>query len=223
MCGRYTLTASEDAVQERFFPMFHVSLYTQRYNIAPTQSVLTVVNRKGEHRPEDMRWGLIPYWAKDQKVGSRMINARAETVGENSAFRNAFARRRCLVIADGFYEWKRDGKQRTPMLFRLKDGEPFAFAGLWEAWKAPGDEWLLSCSIITTGPNELMLPIHDRMPVILHPEAEEEWLDPAVEVTTLRSLLHPYDPHRMETYVVSPVVNSPANDTPECVESAQVR
>lgn len=217
MCGRFTLTSSEDAIQERFYPMFRASLYKPRYNVAPTQSVLTVVNREEQQQPEYMRWGLIPSWAKDPKIGYRMINARAETVGETSAFRTAFAKRRCLIVADGFYEWKKEGKQRTPMLFRLKDGEPFAFAGIWEVWKDPNNEWLLSCSIITTGPNELTIPVHDRMPVILHPEAEEEWLDPDAEVATLRSLLNPYDSGRMEAYAVSPVVNSPKNDTPECV------
>ena len=163
-----------------------------------------------------MKWGLIPFWAKDPSIGNRMINARAETVAEKPSFRNAFTRRRCLIVADGFFEWRKEGKTKTPMRIILKNGEPFGFAGLWETWKSPEDELIRSCTIITTTPNEVMEPIHNRMPVILPRDAEAQWLNVSVTDTgVLRELLVPYAASELEAYEVSTLVNAPRNDVPD--------
>ncbi|MAP39061.1 MAG: hypothetical protein CL879_05510 [Dehalococcoidia bacterium] len=189
------------------------------FNIAPTQEVLAVTNDGSENRPELMRWGLVPSWANDLKIGNRMINARSETLAEKPSFRTAFKRRRCLIPADGFYEWKREGKAKKPMLITANPGGLFAFAGLWETWKQPDDSWLLTCAIITTSANEFMKSIHDRMPVILPRESEASWLDPEEQDTAMLSeLLLPYDSDRMEAYEVSTLVNSPRNNFPEVIE-----
>ena len=164
-----------------------------------------------------MRWGLIPSWAKSASVGSRMINARAETVAERPSFRTAFQRRRCLVLADGFYEWERKGSSRRPMRIVIASGEPFAFAGLWDAWRDPKGEIVCSCAIITTSANELLSPIHDRMPVILPRKLESFWLDHDIQDPALARILTPYTTDEMAAYEVSFLVNSPANDGPELV------
>ena len=171
MCGRYSLAADLEDIQQRFELFASDLTYSPRYNIAPTQPVLAVTNYEGR-QPEYLRWGLIPSWAKSASVGNRLINARAETVAERPSFRSALARRRCLVIADGFYEWQRVGKARRPMRVVLKSGEPFAFAGLWDSWWDPAGDIVRSCTIITTEPNELLRPIHNRMPFILPEELE---------------------------------------------------
>ena len=194
--------------------------YAPSYNIAPTQNVLTVVGGE-ERRGGYMRWGLIPSWAKDKSIGSRMINARAETVVEKPSFRNALRRRRCLILADGFYEWQRLGQQRIPMRIVMQNGEPFAFAGLWETWRDPEGEVVPSCTIITTSANNLLSPIHDRMPVILPRNAEDFWLDDNVsDPDALTGVLTPYDDESMEAYEVSPLVNNVRNNGPEVVERA---
>ena len=177
MCGRYSLTSNISELQGRFGFVMDSPAPLPRYNIAPTQSVLAVVN-DGQRRGAMMRWGLVPSWAKDVKVGAKMINAVSETAAAKPAFRSAFRRRRCLVLADGFYEWRREGKQRVPMYFCQKSGEPMAFAGLWENWQSPEGELIQSCAILTTAANELMAPVHHRMPVILSAETEPLWLDP---------------------------------------------
>jgi putative SOS response-associated peptidase YedK len=219
MCGRFTLTADQDSFEDRFsFTGFDLG-WVPSFNIAPTQEVLTVTNDGSENRPELMRWGLVPSWAKDPKIGNRMINARSETLTEKPSFRTAFERRRCLIPADGFYEWKREGKAKKPMLITANPGGLFAFAGLWETWKQPDDCWLLTCAIITTSANEFMTSIHDRMPVILPRESEALWLDPEERDTAMLSeLLLPYDSDRMEAYEVSTLVNSPRNNFPEVIE-----
>ncbi len=225
MCGRFTLIAW-DEVEQRFLPagsglnVIHERLadLAPRYNIAPTQNILTITNDGQSNTPQPMRWGLIPSWAKYISIGSRMINARAETLAERPSFRAAFRRRRCLVIADGFYEWKRHGRARTPMRISLKSGKLFAFAGLWESWTSPDGHRILSCAIITTAANHFIAPIHDRMPVILPPDAEPLWLAPGTRDTaTLSNLLTPYPSDLMTAYEVSNVVNSAANDIPECI------
>ena len=217
MCGRFTLTTKLDDLQARFGFEAGDLETVPRYNVAPTDNVLTVVNR-GQVRAQMMRWGLVPFWAKDIKIGNRMINARAESAVEKSAFREAFQRRRCLVVADGFYEWKKEGKLRTPMRIVLGSHEPFGFAGLWETWKAPDGELVKSCTIVTTVANSLLAPIHDRMPVILSREAEAGWLDTRVTDTAeLRELLLPYPSSEMQVFQVSPAVNSVRNDTPDCI------
>ena len=219
MCGRFTLTADQDSFEDRFSLTRFDLGWVPSFNIAPTQEVLTVTNDGSENRPELMRWGLVPSWAKDPKIGNRMINARSETLAEKPSFRTAFKRRRCLIPADGFYEWKREGKAKKPMLITANSGGLFAFAGLWETWKQPDDSWLLTCAIITTSANEFMKSIHDRMPVILPRESEASWLDPEEQDTAMLSeLLLPYDSDRMEAYEVSTLVNSPRNNFPEVIE-----
>ena len=219
MCGRFTLTADQDSFEDRFSLTGFDLGWVPSFNIAPTQEVLTVTNDGSENRPELMRWGLVPSWAKDPKIGNRMINARSETLAEKPSFRTAFKRRRCLIPADGFYEWKREGKAKKPMLITVNPGDLFAFAGLWETWKQPDDSWLLTCAIITTSANEFMKSIHDRMPVILPRESEASWLDPEEQDTAMLSeLLLPYDSDRMEAYEVSTLVNSPRNNFPEVIE-----
>jgi putative SOS response-associated peptidase YedK len=219
MCGRFTLTTELDRLEARFvFRAANLS-FSPRYNIAPSQSVLTVLDSEGEHRAGLLRWGLIPSWAKDPAIGDRMINARAETVAEKPSFRRALQKRRCLILADGFYEWRKEGRTKTPMFIALKSHEPFAFAGLWETWKPPTGEPIHSCTIITTSPNPLMASIHDRMPVILPRTAESLWLDRTVaDPQALLPLLAPYPAELMEAYAVSPLVNSPRNNTPACIE-----
>ena len=223
MCGRYSLIADLGELARRFEFDGDWLAFESAYNIAPTQDVLTVVG--GETRSGGfMRWGLVPWWAKNMSIGSRMINARAETVAEKPAFRNALRRRRCLVIADGFYEWQRTGAHRKPMRVVMRSGEPFAFAGLWSVWKDPDGNRIPSCTIITTTANDLLRPIHDRMPVVLPREMEAFWLDRSVDdPDALRSVLSPYPNDAMEAYEVSTLVNSAANDGPEVIEAAGQR
>lgn len=218
MCGRFTLIASMDELALRFRFDSEGLDVKQAYNIAPTQDVLTLV--EGDTRRAGyMRWGLIPRWAKKASIGSRMINARAETMAEKPSFRDSLRRRRCLVLADGFYEWQRMGGTKRPMRIVMRSGEPFAFAGLWSVWKDPEGNRIPSCTIITTTANELLSPVHDRMPVILSESAEELWLDRGVEdPAVLGSVLTPYADDAMETYEVSTLVNSVANDRPEVLE-----
>lgn len=222
MCGRYTSTQPLDLILELFLidevrPEV-MELYQPRYNVAPTQRVLVIGARDGTRIAAMHRWGLIPHWAKDPSIGSRMINARSETVHERPAYRDAFRRRRCLIPADGLYEWKRNGRTKQPYRFTLRSGQPFAFAGLWEEWKAPDGTAIRSCTILTTQPNELIAQVHDRMPVILPPDAYDIWLDPQSERDVLRSLLVPYPAEEMYGYPVSNRVNSPANDDPSLIE-----
>lgn len=217
MCGRFTLVTNMDELQARFGFEARDLEYRPRYNIAPTQQVLTVRN-DGQRRAEFMRWGLIPFWAKDPKIGYRMINAVGETAAGKPAFRAAFKKRRCLILADGFFEWRKEGKEKIPTYIFLKSREPFAFAGLWETWKSPEGETVRSCSIITTRPNDLIAPIHNRMPVILSQETEALWLDPMTEeAEPLTPLLIPSPAETMGSYVVSNLVNSPKNYGPKCI------
>jgi putative SOS response-associated peptidase YedK len=222
MCGRFSLNQTGDALAE-VFHLTTVPPVTPRYNIAPTQPVATLVATREDPTPHFhwLRWGLIPSWAKDPTIGNRLINARAETVVEKPSFRAAFKRRRGLILADGFYEWQRqaDSKVKQPYYIFLKDHQPFAFAGLWEHWTDPtsGGE-LETCVILTTTPNPLMEPIHDRMPVILSPEDYDRWLDPNYyQPSGLQAMLRPYETEAMECYPVSTVVNQPQHDQPECL------
>jgi putative SOS response-associated peptidase YedK len=220
MCGRFTLTADPADLQESFYWVnFGNADITPRYNIAPTQGIPVVTN-DGSNKLDFFTWGLVPFWAKDPSIGSRMINARAETLAEKASFKNAFKRRRCLILADGFYEWQKipGEKTKTPMFIHLKDGKPFAFAGLWEDWHSPDGSQILSATIITTNPNELMAPLHNRMPVILPEAAYKQWLNPGeADPQQLSPLLQPYPAELMEAYAVSRQVNSPGNDQPECI------
>jgi putative SOS response-associated peptidase YedK len=217
MCGRFTLTVDADDVQSSFGVTPPPGGFPPRYNIAPTQPVAVVTN-DGRNRAELFVWGLIPSWAKDPAIGHKLINARAETLAEKPSFRSAYKRRRCLILADGFYEWRKDGKVKQPMYIHLKSGEPFAFAGLWEVWHSPLGDEIPSCTIITTEPNDLMAPIHNRMPVILPRDAYLEWLDPAERpAEKLQGFLRPYPAAAMEAYPVSTAVNNPRADSPECI------
>ena len=226
MCGRYKIEADPEAVAEQFGVPAGTGV-EKRYNLAPTQQAPVV--RTAGSGPDDptvrrelalLRWGLVPAWAKDPSVGSRMINARAETVADKPAFRHALRRRRCLVPADGFYEWRRDGGRRSlPFLIRLRGGGLFAFAGLWERWQAPDQGPPLDTfTVLTTTPNALMATLHDRMPVILDPALYDVWLSPGKGPApdTLARLLAPFPPDRMEAWPVSTRVNSPANEGPDC-------
>lgn len=218
MCGRYTLTTNTQKLAEAFSGFEVPAELPPRYNVAPSQPVAVVANN-GQHKVEFFQWGLIPSWAKDPTIGNRMINARAETLAEKPSFKNAYKRRRCLVLADGFYEWKKAGDQaKTPMYIRLASGDPFAFAGLWEIWQT-AEDLILSCTIITTNPNELMASIHNRMPVILPAAAYEQWLDPAERrPEQLNDLLKPFPAELMTAYPVSKLVNSPKNDSSTLIE-----
>ncbi len=219
MCGRFTLSDPDAEQLSARFGVVAVPDLRPRYNIAPTQPI-AVVRLGGSAREMVMlRWGLIPSWAKDPTIGDRLINARAETVAEKPSFRSAFLRRRCLIVADGFYEWQKRRSGKQPYYVRLREGQLFAFAGLWERWTGPQGQEIESCVLLTTSPNDLLRPIHDRMPVILHPDDYALWLDPAVDDRTrLQALLQPYPSDEMEAYPVGRRVNDPHNDDPRCIE-----
>lgn len=223
MCGRYTnrLTWSEIVRLYRITSRQPALNLQPRYNIAPTQSVAAVRLGTDGRELAMLRWGLVPSWAKDIAIGSRMINARAETLAEKPSFRSAFKSRRCLIVADGFYEWQPQPKgPKQPYLIGLKDGEPFAFAGLWERWeKAPDGQPVESCTVVTTEANDLVRPIHDRMPVILAHEDYDTWLDASRNSPdVVGKLLRPFPSDRMEAVPVSTRVNSVRNDDPACLE-----
>ena len=219
VCGRYTLRTPVETLVERFEIDEYPSSITPNYNVAPTQGVAAVMAEKGKRKLEMLHWGLIPSWAKDPEVGNRMINARAETVAEKPSYRKAFKGRRCLILADGFYEWQKTDSGKQPFYIRMQDESPFAFAGLWESWQN-GHE-IRSCTIITTAPNEVAASIHNRMPVILHPEDYEMWLDPDFdEREPLTTLLKPFPAEAMEAYPVSRRVNKPSNNDSGVIEPA---
>jgi putative SOS response-associated peptidase YedK len=218
MCGRFTLRTSPQEVAKTF-GLIEIPDLRPRYNVAPTHQVLTISLQDGNRHGQLRRWGLVPSWADDPKIGYRLINARAETIADKPAFRSAFKRSRCLVVADGFYEWKKgtDAKTKQPYYIRLKKDRPFAFAGLAEHWSRNGEP-IESCTLITTDPNDLMAEIHDRMPVILPKDAHDLWLDPEFEgKEKLLSLLRPYPADEMTAYPISTLVNSPRNDVPACI------
>ncbi len=220
MCGRFSQGTPADILAQ-LFQLADIPSWTPRYNISPTQLVPTVVVTS-EHPSRQFRawrWGLIPSWAKDPSIGSRMINAQAETASTNPAFRAAFRRRRCLMLADGFYEWQQLGRRKQPFHVRMRDGTPFAFAGLWEHWKGPDGAAIDSCTLLTTEPNDLIRTFHHRMPVILDPKEYDLWLDPGIqEPQRLQPLLRPYSSEVLAAYPVSTRVNNPANDTPDCIQ-----
>ena len=228
MCGRFTLASDPEALQQTFFD-FDVSIdLSPRYNISPTQAVAVIANTptNTEVHPEMgqmafFHWGLIPSWAKDPKIGNRMINARSETLAEKPSFRSAYKRRRCLILADGYYEWKQvpGDRRKQPVYIHLTSQKPFALAGLWEEWQAEErDKPLRSCTIITCPPNALLEKIHHRMPVILPQDAYAAWLSPDEQSAEgLQPLLVPYTNEGMEAYTVSTFVNRPTNDSPQCI------
>jgi putative SOS response-associated peptidase YedK len=219
MCGRYTLHHPTSQVVMRFGVQEVLAAPAdERYNIAPSQPILVVVQEADRRELDTFQWGLIPSWAKDPTIGNKLINARAETLAEKPSFRNALTRRRCLIPSDGFYEWQKVDGKRQPMYIRRRDGDLFAFAGLWEEWKEPDGTTLRTCAIITVPANNVVSGIHDRMPAMLRPEQEALWLDPSLKsAPDLTRLLMPYADEDMETYAVSPRVNRPANDDPACI------
>jgi putative SOS response-associated peptidase YedK len=224
MCGRFTLTASPRILRESF-PLFDEAELAPSFNIAPTQPVLAVRQLPHAARPEfvRLRWGLIPPWAEDPKVGYRMINARAETAASKPAFREPFRHSRCLIVADGFYEWKKTGAAKQPYYIRLNDGKPFAFAGLYAHWNK-GEIPIDSCTILTTAANELMRPLHDRMPVILDPAGFEKWLDPTQDKPDeVQSLLRPFPSAAMIAIPVGTYVNNARNQGPACIAPSEIQ
>jgi putative SOS response-associated peptidase YedK len=219
MCGRYRLSRRKQLIEEYFDAVPGEDEWGPRYNIAPTQSVPVIRQNPKEPRRELslMRWGLIPSWSKDMSGSGMMINVRSETAATKPAFRDPLTSRRCLVPADGFYEWQRSGKAKQPYCFEVNDGELFAFAGIWDRWKDPSGEWVKSCSILTTTPNAVTSAVHDRMPVILDQEDYDLWLDPGMrKVDVVSEILKPCDARRMRCYPVSSRVNHVANDDAEC-------
>ncbi len=219
MCGRFTLRTPANIIRD-VFGLQPLPGLLPRYNIAPSQPVAVVRVAAGEHHLQMIRWGLIPWWAKDVTIGNRMINARAETVATKPAFREPFEQRRCLIPADGFYEWQRLGNGRKqPFHLELTSGDPFAFAGVWDRWRdrSSGDT-TESCALITTEANSTVAPIHDRMPVMLRPPEFSAWLDPAANPEPLRELLRPIAAEQLRATAVSALVNRPENDDPFCLD-----
>jgi len=219
MCGRYTLKTAPEVVADQF-QFEQLERLTPRYNITPSQEVACVRKSPGSARQEGvmLRWGLIPSWAKDPAIGMKLINARAETVAEKSSFRQSFRLRRCLVLADGFFEWQREGNTKQPYYIRMKDERPFAFAGIWDCWKSIEGHTIESCALLTTQPNELMVFIHNRMPVILGPDSYEPWLDPDLQdIGILQGCVGSYPANQMGAILVSRRVNNPKFDDPDCI------
>jgi putative SOS response-associated peptidase YedK len=222
MCGRFTQRADSKKIAKEF-KVAEVPEVEARYNIAPTQDVLAVYEPGDGREATFFKWGLVPSWAKDVSMGSRLINARAETVAEKPAFRQAFKQRRCIVPADGFYEWQKMAGRKQPFFFRMRDERPFGFAGLCERWEGEGGRVINSCAILTTEANEVLRPVHDRMPVILHPDDYELWLGAeARELDLVREMLRPYPPKEMIGYPVGTSVNSPRNQGAQLVERLAV-
>ena len=219
MCGRFVSASPPEEIAEYFGATAIGDELGPNYNVAPTSDVYVVYNNGDQRRLDPFHWGLVPSFAKDLRIGNKMINARAETVAEKPAFRDAFARRRCLIIADGFYEWERRGpKARHPFHITRTDAAPFAFAGLWATWHGPGDQRLRTCSIITTAANDTVRELHDRMPVILDEAAEAAWLDPATPTALLPELLHSLEPQATALREVSRAVNDARHDEPDCLD-----
>jgi putative SOS response-associated peptidase YedK len=218
MCGRFVLISDAQTIQTAFDLTSVPEGTTARFNIAPTQPVAVITNENPRALTYH-RWGLIPSWSKDMKIGSTLINARSESVEEKPSFRTAFKRRRCLIPADGFFEWQKQADDsKKPMFIHMKDNHLFAFAGLWEIWNSPEGDEIRTCTILTTDANPFMATIHHRMPVILPPSEYSTWLADDQSPGILRGLLKPYNPDEMTAYEVSRFVNKPANDTPECIE-----
>jgi len=228
VCGRYVQVSSPTLLAERFaVDEVTTEAHEPDYNVTPRASVYGITGREHGRVLESFRWGLVPSWAKDPSIGDKQINARAETLADKPAYRRAFERRRCILPADGFYEWRaRSGRQpKEPVFVRARDGEPLAFAGLWEVWRdraVPDAEWLRTCVIVTTRANDVLAPIHDRMPVVLPEAAWATWLDPDMsDPTVLQPLLVPAPSELFEVYAVSTLVNKPEHNGPELVVPAE--
>jgi putative SOS response-associated peptidase YedK len=221
MCGRFAQRSDPKRLAGEF-NVADVPEVRPRYNIAPTQEILGVLASSDGREMKFFKWGLIPSWAKDASMGARFINARSETVDEKPAFREAFKKRRCIIPADGFYEWQRTEGRKQPFFFQMRDESPFGFAGLWERWQGEG-QLIESCTILTTQANEVLSPVHDRMPVILHSSDYELWLDEDVRKRELlKDLLHPYPASEMISHPVSTAINSPGNQGEKLIERMEV-
>ncbi len=222
MCGRFTRSSPPQAIAEELGVAVDPALAARpRFNVCPSEDVLVVAPGADGLTLGTMRWGLVPWFARDPKAGPRAINARAETLGTNRTFREPFERRRCLVVADGFYEWRAVGGARQPYYVRLRSRRPFAFAGIWDRWTPKDGAPLLSCAIVTCAPNALMAPIHDRMPVIVPAASRALWLARDAGAGDLGTVLRPYPEEEMEAYPVSKLVNAPRNDEPECIRRVE--
>lgn len=219
MCGRFTLQIPPEQMAE-IFGLLENPVYLARYNISPSQKIAVIRQTcDGQNRLDFLRWGLIPSWADDMAIGYKMINARSETLHEKHSFRHAIRYRRCLIPSSGFYEWLEEGSAKKPRYVHMKNGSPMVLAGLWESWKSPEKEIIESCAIITTTANSLVAPFHDRMPVILHPQEFNWWLNrETTDPEKLKQLYQPYPADLMEMWQVSPLVNSPRYDVPACIE-----
>lgn len=218
MCGRFEIHSAIKLIAEIFGISEWEIEYSPSYNIAPSQDILLVVN-DGKRRLVKSRWGFVPSWSKELSAGYKMINARAESVADKPSFREAFQNRRCLVVADGFYEWKKEGTTKRPFYIRLKSGKPIGFAGLYSVWKSPEGEQICTSTIITTNANEIVLPLHDRMPVIASPDEYGLWLDPNIhDKAILQKILKSYPSEELDVYEVTPKVNSPKNNAPENIQ-----
>ncbi|RKD73610.1 putative SOS response-associated peptidase YedK [Sinobaca qinghaiensis] len=215
MCGRFTLYSSATAIEQE--TGVEIPDISPNYNVAPTQFVLTIASNQEQTKAGFLKWGLVPSWSKDPSVGHKMINARAETVDEKPSFKKLLERRRCLVVADSFYEWKKEGKEKQPYRIMLNEEQIFTFAGLWDRWEGE-EETITSCTIITTEANELMQDLHHRMPVIIPKNRREAWLHPNTSKTEVKAMLEPFESGQMTAYPVSRDVNSPKNNTPELLE-----
>ena len=225
MCGRYRLSRRKQIIEEYFDTADWQDDWNPRYNIAPTQNVPVIRQNPKEpvRQISTMRWGLIPHWAKDASGAANTINARSESAATKAAFRDPLKYRRCLVPADAFYEWKRTATSKQPFCFEVNEGELFAFAGLWDGWKNADGQWIKTCSILTTIPNSVTSAVHDRMPVILHPDSYDLWLDPGMtDVGVISELLKPYDARLMRCYPVSSRVNHVGNDDQECSRPVEI-
>jgi putative SOS response-associated peptidase YedK len=225
MCGRYKLSRRKQIIEEHFDTADWRDDWSPRYNVAPTQLIPVIRQNPKEPVRELslMRWGLIPYWAKDPSGAARMINARSETADTKPAYRNPLKLRRCLIPADGFYEWAKTANGKQPYCFEVNNGELFAFAGLWDGWKDSTGNWIRTCSILTTTPNAVTSAVHDRMPVILDPDSYDLWLDPGMQnAAAVSEMLKPYDARMMRCYPISPRINPVANDDAECSRPVKV-
>lgn len=219
MCGRFTYVISYAEFLQHYKIDKEMNRFSPNFNASPGQKIPVVMTSDSARVLDAYKWGLVPHWANDPEMGGRMINARAETIAEKPSFRGPFFSQRCLIIADGFYEWKREGVAKIPYYVKLKDRPVFGFAGLWDHWKSPEGTVIKSCTIITVGPNDFMKGIHDRMPAILPKESEPAWLDPTnKDKAALLSSLKPYDSGQMEAHEVSKAVNDPLNNSEECIK-----
>ncbi|AIQ60166.1 SOS response-associated peptidase [Paenibacillus borealis] len=220
MCGRFTITVSlEELITHYLIDDSKIAVLKPNYNVAPMHNIPAVIASDEGKRLGELRWGLVPFWAKDDKIGSKMINARAETVAEKPAFKRLLKSKRCIIPADGFYEWKKDGTSKQPYRILMTDGSIFSFAGLYDTWEDPEGKKVSTCTIITTTPNSLMADIHDRMPVILRPEDEADWLGrDNDDVESLLKLQKPYDAAKMRAYKVPSAVGNVRNNSKELLE-----